>query len=48
LRRLLGTTPIGLVDAAVVSAAAVAPSLVRELTKRARLGVPKRARKAKP
>jgi P-type Ca2+ transporter type 2C len=36
LRRLLGTTPLGLVDAAIVAAAAAAPSLVREAMKRAR------------
>jgi Ca2+-transporting ATPase len=48
LRRLLGTTPIGLVDAAVIAAASAAPSLVREFSKRARRGAAKRVRKTKP
>jgi Ca2+-transporting ATPase len=34
LRRLLRTTPIGLADAALIAAAAAAPSLVREIMKR--------------
>lgn len=36
LRRLLRTTPIGLVDAAVVASLAVAPTLTREAIKRVR------------